>query len=100
MHWLMCKISVKGQNKLSQCSYIRAYIRDTRGVHSIVALGFCKAHYETYPYFIRFNRLIYSPLTETQALNANKYAFSPANPVDTENGTVKSTLRFIHVLTY
>ena len=50
-----------------------------RGVHLIVALGFCKAHYKTYPYSIHFNRLVCSPLTEIQfqvlgiqALNADK----------------------------
>ena len=36
----------------------------TRGVNLIVALGFCKAHYESYPYFIHFNMLMVSPLTE------------------------------------
>ena len=37
-------------------------------IHLIVALGFCKGHYETYQYFIRFKRLMYSPLTEIQFL--------------------------------
>ena len=40
----------------------------TRGVHLIVSLGFCKVHYETYPHFIYFNRLVRSPLTEMQFL--------------------------------
>ena len=52
----------------------------TRGVHLIVALGSCKAHYETHPHSIHFNRLVCSPLTEIQllvlepmhALNADK----------------------------
>ena len=38
----------------------------TRGVHLIVVLKFCKAHYRIYPYFTHFNRLMCSPLTETQ----------------------------------
>ena len=55
-----------------------------------MALGFCEAHYRTYPYVIYVNRLLCSPLTETQflvlnlqALNAYNYTFW-AHPVDTE----------------
>ena len=40
----------------------------TRGVHLIVALGFCWVHYETYPYVIQSNWQMCSPLTETQFL--------------------------------
>ena len=36
----------------------------TSNVHLIVALGLCKGHYETYPYFIYFNRLMCSSWTE------------------------------------
>ena len=42
--------------------------QNTRGINLIVTLGFCKAHYETYAYFIHFNRSMCSPLTEIQFL--------------------------------
>ena len=44
------------------------YLLCTRGVHLIVALGFCKAHYEPYPLVINFNRLMCPPLTEIKFL--------------------------------
>ena len=40
----------------------------TRGVHLIVALWVCKAHYNNYLYFIHFNRLVCSSLIEIQFL--------------------------------
>ena len=40
----------------------------TRGVHLIVALGFCKAHYETHPYSIHYNWSMCSPLAEIEFL--------------------------------
>ena len=40
----------------------------TRGVHLIVALGFCNAHYETQPYSIHYSWLMCSPLAEIEFL--------------------------------
>ena len=43
----------------------------TRGVHLSVSLGSGKAHDETYPYLIRVNWLVFSPLSEIQFLVLN-----------------------------
>ena len=66
------------------------YRQVTRGVLLIAALGFCKAHYSTNPYFIHFNRLMCSPLTETwftvlkSRLRKQISILFWAHPVDTE----------------
>ena len=52
-------------------STVYTSMRYTKGVHLIVALRLCKAHYRTYPYFIHFNRLMCSLWTETQFLVLN-----------------------------
>ena len=46
--------------------YCLSLFREYEGRSFILALGFCKEHCRTDPYFIHFNRLICSPLTETQ----------------------------------
>ena len=42
---------------------------DLKDVNLFVALEFCNAHYETYPYFIHFNWLVYSPLIEIKIMD-------------------------------
>ena len=69
-----------------------------RVVRLIVALGFCKAHYETFPYFIHFNRLVCSPfmhvvikfLVLESRLPMHISSLLWPYPVDTETGTAKT----------
>ena len=51
-----------------------------RGVHLIVAVSVCKAHFQTYPYFTHFNdafsidrNSVFS--LKSQALNADKFFY-------------------------